>query len=186
MLDIDVKIEGHKIIIEGLNSFASEFPGAIQKGLARSAEGITIAAETFLHGAGAKGEYVKTKTGKTRWKKRDIPISPGGYPVPIRSGLLRRSLKWLYPGQSETWGDFSELASRKVVKGGSVTAGVFEAIVYNRAPYAWVIHEGTRTSAKYGPRRFLTDALKRFNQGDKIKKIMLEEIAKAASKIHGK
>jgi hypothetical protein len=179
---ISITIQGDKIIIEGLNKLASDIPEAIQSGLIEAVKGIHQNAKYFLHAEGAKGTYEKTKTGKFRWKKRDVPVSAGGYPVPIRSGTLGRSLKWLFPGQTESWGTFSDLNSRKVFKAGSVTAGPFEAIVFNIAPYAHVISEGTRTSAKYGPRPFLTDALKRFNEGDKLTKIMHENIEKAKKK----
>lgn len=62
--------------------------------------------------------------------------NPGAYPVPVRSGNLRRSMDWGFTGN----------ASGYIVAGG------------NNAPYAIPIHEGTGSSAKFGPRHFQTDA----------------------------
>lgn len=173
MLDLSVTIQGDKVIIEGLNKLTKELPSAVQKGLERAAIGIHREAYAFLSGAGAKGTTSGTATGKgkikgQKWTPQNI--SGGGYPVPVRTGWLRRSLNWLKPGESKTG------------EAGIFRAGLNEVVIYNSAAYANVIHEGRGSSAKFGPRRFLTDALKRFNQGDKIKAIMEDEIQKARAK----
>lgn len=175
MLDISVTIQGDKVIIEGLNKLATEFPEAIQGGIKEAVEGITQNAKYFLHAEGAAGtsKYVTSKkTGKKylKYTKRETPIPAGGYPVPTRSGDLGRALKWLYPGESKTW------------EGVTRTTGLFEGKVLNISPYARVIHEGTRSSAKFGPRRYMTDALERFNKGDRLIKIIRENIQKAKAR----
>lgn len=60
----------------------------------------------------------------------------GDYPVPVRRGNLRGSADW----------GFTSDTSGYVVAGG------------NNAPYAVAVHEGTGSSAKFGPRKFQTDA----------------------------
>lgn len=158
MLDINVTIKGEKVIIEGLKRFAHRIPGAAQRGLSRVAKGVHRKAYEFLSGSGAKASNVPA----------------GGYPVPVRTGHLRRMLNWLEPGKTKTAGEpFT----------GTFTAGPMEAIIYNAANYAMAIHEGKKSSAKYGPRPFLTDALKKFNQGARIEKIIRDEIQKAIDKI---
>jgi len=179
MLDIQVKIEGDKVIIEGLGKIAQELPGAITKGLTRSAKGIHGNAQDFLSGAGAKGETTgfayadiktrKLKISKQKWTPQSIPA--GGYPVPARRKHLLGSLYWLKPGTSRTH-----------ESGKTFTVGPHEVIISDSAIYQHPIHEGTWTQTKHGPRRFLTDALTKFNQGDRIKKIMEEEIQKAKEK----
>jgi hypothetical protein len=176
MLDISVTIQGDKVIIEGLGKLTKGLPSAVQRGLERAAIGIYRGAFTFLSGAGAKGtttgtavkEGGKRKIKGQKWTPQNI--SAGGYPVPVRTGWLRRSLNWLKPGESKTG------------EAGTFKAGPNEVVIYNSAAYANIIHEGRGSSAKFGPRRFLTDALTRFNQGDKIKTIIEEEIQKAKAK----
>lgn len=90
----------------------------------------------------------------------------GDYPVPVVTGQLRRLLDWLKPGASK----------------GEFKAGEFEAIVYNSAEYANVIHAGRGSSAKFGARPFITDGFERFNKGDQLAKIAAEEIEAEARK----
>ena len=170
MLDIQVSIESHKVIIEGLNQLAGEFPQAIRTALERSAKGIHREAYAFLSGAGAKGvskEVTSKRTGKTylKWEKREV--AAGGYPVPVRTGWLRRMLDWLKPGESKT------------NDAGTFIAGPNEVVIYDSAIYANVIHEGRGSSAKFGPRRYITAGFERFNQGARIVSTIEEEIQKA-------
>lgn len=165
MLDIQITIENEKVIIQGLQRLTSQLPSAIQFSLDKMAMGIHREAYALLSGPGAKGTSEKVPGRKSlKWTPQSIPA--GGYPVPVRTGNLRNHLDLLLHGQtkSDEYGSFS--------------AGQFESIVYNSTPYANVIHEGRGTSKKYGPRRFITDALERFNQSDRIRKIIEEEIAK--------
>lgn len=158
MVDISVRIEGDKVLIAGLNQLAAEMPHAIDRGLVNVAKGIHRDAFDFLTGAGSK---VSTK-------RRGAYA--GGYPVPVRTGHLRRSLDWLRPGASKT-GD-----------AGTFTAGEHEVVVYDSALYAAVIHEGKGSSAKFGRRPYLTNALEKFNQGNRIKATIEEEIQKEVDK----
>jgi hypothetical protein len=172
MLDLQVTVEGNKVVIEGLGRLSHELLPGVMKGLERSAIGIHHEAFALLSGAGSKGisKEVKSRSGKTylKWQKRSIPA--GGYPVPVRVGHLRRMLDWLKPGET------------KEGEAGSFTAGPNEVIIYDSASYNKVIHEGLGSSAKYGPRRFLTDALERFNQGDRIKRNAEDEVRKIKEK----
>lgn len=163
MLDIQVNIEGDKIIIEGLQRLTGQLPSALQAALDSSAIGIHREAHGLLSGPGAKGTSERVPGRKSlKWTPQSVPA--GGYPVPVRTGNLRNHLNLLLHGQT------------KSDEYGSYSAGEFESIVYDSTPYANVIHEGRGTSKKYGPRRFITDALERFNQGDRIKKSIEEEI----------
>lgn len=75
--------------------------------------------------------------------KRLQRSATGAYPVPVRTGHLRRSLAMLFPGQSKA----------------GLSAGLDEAIVYNPAAYAWAIHQGREDMGTEG-RPFLSDAVK--------------------------
>jgi len=153
MLDIQVRIEGDKVILEGLNRLAASMPRAIDRGLQRIGKGIHREAYAFLSGAGSKAA---TRKG----------AYAGGYPVPVRMGHLRRSLAWLKPGETKT-GDV-----------GAFTAGEHEVVIYDSARYADAIHEGKGSSAKFGRRPYLTAALDFFNQGSRIKAPLEEELKK--------
>lgn len=169
MLDIRVTIEGDKVVIAGLQAMGPKIDKAIRRGLTRSAKGIYDDAFRWLSGAGSVYETrTSKKTGK-EYRKKVASILPGQYPVPVRTGHLRRMLRWLRPGAS------------KSAEGVTFTAGPFESVVFNAAVYSEVIHDGTGTSARHGPRPFLTDALKRFNQGEGIKRILESEIGRDLS-----
>lgn len=172
MLDIKVTIEGDKVIIQNLEHIAGAIPSAIQRGIARAATGVFRRAQYFLHGSGGASRQVRTDyagfTKKTGEKVIFRSYSgAGAYPVPTRTAGLLNALDWLYPGSSKTGKD-----------GKIYAAQPNEAMVYDSALYANVIHEGLGSSAKYGPRRYLTDALEQFNQGARIVQIIEEEIAK--------
>lgn len=155
MLDISISIQGDKVLIAGLDKLAHDgIPRAIDRGLNRIAKGIHRSAYDFLSGPGSKQSIKKGGA------------YAGGYPVPVRTGNLRRLLDWLKPGESKTG------------PAGTFTAGAHEVVIYDSAEYANVIHEGTGSSAKFGRRPYLTGALDFFNQGDRIKKTVEEEIQK--------
>ena len=80
-----------------------------------------------------------------------LGAKPGSYPVPVVAGNLRRLLGFVDPGESVS------------SNGLTFTAGDDEAIVFDSAEYAKVIHDGTRSSARYGPRRYIADALAKSN-----------------------
>lgn len=175
MLDLHLTIEGDKVLIEGLNKFAQELPGAVQKGLSEVGKGIFTEAHYWLSGAGGASKKVRhdyigfVKKSGEQVKFRSYK-GAGGYPVPVRTKNLLSHLAWLYPGKT------------KADEYGSFSAGPFETVIYNSAPYANVIHEGRGSSAKFGPRRFLTDALEKFNAGAKITDTIEDEIGKAINK----
>jgi hypothetical protein len=88
----------------------------------------------------------------------------GGYPVPVVTGHLRRNLDWLEPGETKSAG------------GQSFSTGEFEAMLYDAARYASVIHDGTHRAAGIGERPFAVDALEAFDKNGRIQATMEEEI----------
>lgn len=74
-------------------------------------------------------------------------VAPGGYPVPARTGNLKQHLDFLEPGQSKA----------------GFSAGPLEAMEYDSAEYASVVHDGSGTSSKYGPRPFIDDGYMAFS-----------------------
>jgi hypothetical protein len=176
LLDISVSIEGDKVVIAGLDKISSEMPRAVQRGLERSAIGVYRHAQDFLRGPGGTSKKVRTDYVGFQNKSsgKDVAFrsyqGAGGYPVPMRTGHLMRSLDWLRPGESKS----STI--------GTFTAGQNEVVIFNSAEYTVPIHEGKGSSSKFGPRRFLTDALAKFNSGYGIEKTITEEIAVEISK----
>jgi len=167
MLDIQVTVEGEKIIIEGLESLGDNIRPALQRALAKMGKGIHREAYDFLSGPGAKGSNAPA----------------GGYPVPVRTGTLRRLLDWLEPGETKTVGAMYDWRDKSLItSSGTFSAGPMEAMVYDSAEYARVIHEGTHTSREYGRRPFLEDALEKFNSEDRIRKIFEGEIKREIKK----
>jgi hypothetical protein len=155
MLDISISLDGDKVIIQGLQKLADDFFSAIQRGLTRSAISVHRLAYQWLSGSGSVGKG----RGRNKWG-----TEAGGYPVPVRTGWLRRMLDWLKPGESKT-GD-----------AGTFRAAANEAVVYDSALYANALHEGKGSSAKFGPRRFITDAFEMFNRSLGVKMAIWEEI----------
>lgn len=183
-MNITLKLEGDKIVIENLNAMPGKALKMAGKGLGIVAKGVHRDAMDFLNGAG--GDNRNTRIGKRQIKKEGIRDGfakksgesvkfrlwkdSGGYPVPVRTGNLKRLLDFLEPGET-----FSN-------DRGSFTAGKTEVVVFDSARYARVIHEGTGSSAKFGRRPFLHDALQKFNAGDNIVHIVTREIEKGLSR----
>ncbi len=96
------------------------------------------------------GNITRNRIRKTakRGQSDSLGARPGSYPVPIQTGHLRRSLGKVMPGATITSG------------GLAFTAGLDEAIVFNSAAYANVIHEGSDrySNTPYDPRRYITDS----------------------------
>lgn len=174
MLAINVTISGDKVIIANMQGLAAEMPKVVQGGLKKIARGVHSEAMNFLNGPGGLSTYEArtSKSGKQYQKKTGSKVEmydgftrasgdvqqfkrftdSGGYPVPVRTGNLKRLLNFVDPGQTKGTG------------GVSFTAGPLEAVVYDSAEYASVIRFGTGSSAKFGPRDYLTDAFDKFNQ----------------------
>lgn len=150
MLHINVDIQGDKVVINGLQRFENALPGTLQRGLSKIARGVHREAFDFLSGA---------------------MDDTGGYPVPVRTGHLRRNLDWLDPGETKT------------ADGETYAAGPLEAVVYDSAIYADVIHAGHGSSANHGPREFLDDALETFNRKKGVQDTMENEISKELIKV---
>lgn len=150
MLSIQATVQGDRLAIKGLSYAAGRFPSAIERGLEKVGKGVFREAFDYLSGPGAK--------------KSKIP--PGGYPVPVRTGHLRRSLSWLKPGQT------------KSAAGLTFTAGKMEIVVYNSAEYSRIIHEGQGSSSGHGARQYLTDGFNRFNGSNRCAEIIDGEVQK--------
>lgn len=183
MLSLSVTISGDKVVIAGLNQLAAELPNAIQRGLKTVARGVHRGALDWLEGSGGFNTYETrtSRSGKQYQKKTGTKLElydgftrasgetqtfkrfsdSGGYPVPIRTRNLYRLMSFIDPGQSK----------------GIVSAGPLEVVVYNSAEYARTIHEGGGSSAKFGRRPFLEDALKKFNGGEGVAQAIENEIA---------
>jgi len=178
MIALNVQVQGDKVIIDGLRNFAIAAPLAVQRGLKKAVRGVHREAMEFLNGSGGVGKksqivgpsrgFVK-KSGESVNFKQQFS-GAGAYPVPVRTGNLKRLLDFVDPGQSIT------------SNGKTFSAANMEAVVFDSAQYASVIHQGTGSSAKFGKRAYLDDALANFNQGDGIAKTieteMMAEIAK--------
>lgn len=150
MLDLRVDVQGDKVVLRGLQRIERQMPHVAARGLARIAQGIHRDAHENLSGAGAK----------------ESNVAGGAYPVPVRTGHLRTHLDWLKPGKSKTSGGVHFIAADD------------EAIVFNSAAYGRAIHEGAGSSAKFGPRRYITDAAEHYLAGGKAEAILDDEIDK--------
>lgn len=97
--------------------------------------------------------------------------SPGAYPVPVVTGNLRRLLDWLGPN------------SQKSSEDGSYATGPLEVLIYDAAAYADVIHDGTYSSTKFGPREYLSDPMRDLQSEihDKVEASIAEHIKKGKS-----
>jgi hypothetical protein len=172
MLSMSVTMEGDKVVIERLGRFPEMSQKGVTRALVRIGKGVHRVAFGFLSGAGAKGRIIGEavhEDGKWKIKNRYTVkqnVASGGYPVPVRTGFLRQALDWLKPGET------------KAGVADYFTAGPNEVVIYDSALYGNVIHEGKGSSAKFGARRFLTDALERFNGQTPIANIINEEILK--------
>lgn len=158
MLALNVTVTGDKVVINGLNQLTAEMPNVVQRGLKRVVRGVHRNAMDFLNGPATASA---PSSGK---KMNKVTLSSGGYPVPVRTGNIKRLLDFVDPGQS------------KSSAGASFIAGPMEAIVYDSAEYASVIHQGTGSSAKFGKRPFIDDALAAFNQSDGIANVIEQEL----------
>ena len=178
MIDLHVTVEGDKALISGLEHAAAGIPKATTRGLSRIVKGVHGGAHDYLSGPGGAGKEQRRKPdegeragfkNKTTGAKVQFDLfeGAGAYPVPVRRGNLRRLLAYVEPGQTKTGAN-----------GASFTAALDEAIVYDSAEYASVILNATGSSEKFGPRDYLTDGYNRFDEGDRVVKILEEEIAK--------
>jgi hypothetical protein len=167
MLAVSVTVNGDKVIIEGLNQLAAEMPRVAQRGLKRIVRGTHREAMYYLNGAGGAGrkaQIVGPSRGFVKKSGEVVNFKPqltgaGGYPVPVRTGNLKRLLDFIDPGQSM----------------GAFSAGPLESVLFDSAEYASVVHDATGSSARFGKRPYLTDALTRFNQGNQIEAVMEDE-----------
>jgi hypothetical protein len=161
MLALKVTVQGDRVVIEGLQQIAAEMPKAVGRGLSEIVMTVHRIALQWLSGPGRSqmAPITRHKTLKdldrpnTRGQFDDLGARPGSYPVPVITGNLRRLLDWIGPNKS------------KAGNGASFTTGPMEAMLYDSAEYSSVIHGGTGSSAKFGPRAFIDDSFDSFNAG---------------------
>ncbi len=172
MLDVKITVDENKIVLENLERLGNNLKPAAMRAVERVAGGTYDGAMQWLSGPGGQ-----TRSYSREWsaggevrKKKQYGAAPGGYPVPVRTGHLRRSLAWLAPGQSKS-GDV-----------GTVTAGEDEFIIFDSASYALQIFEGTGSSAAYGPRNAILDSFEMFNRSGQIQQLVGEEVRKEIDK----
>ncbi len=163
-MKLNIKVDGEKVVQHNLMNLTDNLEKATQRGLTRSAKGVYREAFKWLSGPGRK--KVTRKTRK-RGQADSLGARPGGYPVPVITGNLRRLLDWLKPGTSKSTG-----------AGERIEAGSKESIIYNSAAYGHVIRDGTYSSEKFGSRDYMADALEVFDQGGRIEKTIDEEVEK--------
>ncbi|WP_305046330.1 hypothetical protein [Geoalkalibacter sp.] len=145
---ISIQVRGDRVLIDDLGDMASQAPAALRKGLRRIAEGAHRHAFDWLSGAGAQASGV----------------AAGGYPVPVRTGHLRRSLDFIGPGETRA-------------AGGEVwRTGDLEAVLFDSAAYSGAIHDGTGSSRKFGPRAFLVDGVESFDRAEGIVAVLEDEL----------
>jgi len=183
---LDVKItpaDSNKVVLEGIQQLGDNFKPAVMRGVGRAAGGIYAIAYQWLSGPGGAGKkkrrdyigFTKRRSGADDHGPGEIVqfrgyVDSGGYPVPVRTGHLRRLLDWLAPGESKS-GDV-----------GSITAGESEFLVFDSASYALAVFEGLGSSAKFGPRNAIMDAFEYFNHGGQIQQLVSEEVRKEINK----
>ena len=152
MLDIRVSIDDPKaeIFLDGL---AADLSKAVRRGLRKAVIGVFREADSLLAGSAA---------------------NTGGYPVPNINDGLKSHLDWLGPGDKITV-PADDVTGRKAIE---FKTGDMEAIVFDSAVYSTVIHDGRGSSAKFGPRQFLTGALQNFNRAGRFAQTIEAEIRK--------
>ncbi len=143
MLIMKVDTLNQKVLFQRLRSAPDRVRNALATAMEKIGRGVFRSAFDWLSGSRA---------------------DTGGFPVPVRTGHLRRMLDWLAPGQSRSAG------------GSTITAGPLESVVYNTAAYAESIAKGGGSSAKFGDRDFLAQALEEFNAGDGIARAIDDEL----------
>jgi len=171
MLELRTNFNGVQQAEKYVANVAAAYPSAARKGLTRIIRGMHRVSMDKLNGRGGAGrtaQIVGPSRGFTKASGETVNFKQqfagaGGYPVPVRTGNLKRLLDFVEPGQSKSGAGFN------------VHAGPLEAILYNSAEYANTIHEGLGSSAKFGPRRFLIDALEQYKQGE-MAAILEEEL----------
>lgn len=142
MLYMKVDLAGEKVLMADLKNMPSAVNHGMRRAMIRLGRGVFRSAFDWLSGSRA---------------------DTGGFPVPAKTGHLRRSLNWLQPGQSKSSRD------------GIITAGPDEVVVYDSAAYAESIARGLGSSEKFGPRDYLARALEEFS-GRPVEKIIDEEL----------
>lgn len=121
---------------------------ANKEGLEQLGKSVLKNAVKHLSGEGSK--YINI-VGKYRRRKKEEIVPPGSYPVPVRTGNLRRLTNYASPG------------STAKVKDKSYKVEDNEVLIFNGAGYAKSVHNGIGRNSKHGPRTYMTDGFKDTN-----------------------
>jgi hypothetical protein len=167
MIDVQVRMDGEKALMAGLRRVSHRMEPAIRRGLTRSIREAHREGTALLSGPGRKRVRTRSYRGKgptaARGQFAMLGGAPGSYPVPVIMGHLRRELGHVEPGRT------------KVAGGLVFRAGKLEAVLFDAAEYADVIAQGKGSSAKYGKRPFLTDAVKQVNTAGNLEHELQKE-----------
>ena len=117
-------------VVSRIRRLADLFPKALDRGLGKWVLRASRLSKDYLSGYGGTGI----------WQRHNI----GGYPVPVRTGSLRRSDNYILPGRTKS--------------GISTRHG--QAALINTSVYAGPLHEGTGPHYRYGQRQFHVDAVR--------------------------
>jgi len=174
---INVTVTGTEAVGASLDDIATnKLPAAVKQALIDAVRGIHAATSNHLNREGCAGRKqrlvgpIRGRHGFTKSSGESIAFKilqgAGAYPVPVRTGNLRKSLFTVEPGRTV------------VNDSGSYQSGAFEAQVVASVKYARVIHEGRGSSKKFGPRPFLTDGFKDFGGREQVVELLRRELAK--------
>jgi hypothetical protein len=141
--------------------------GAVIRGLTRSVREAHAEGTRLLSGPGRKRVRSRSYRGKGPTAARGqfdmLGGEAGSYPVPVITGHLRRSLGFVEPGRA------------KVAGGLVFRAGKLEAVLFDAAEYADVIAQGKLSSARYGPRPYMRDAIGKVNTARNVDRELQRE-----------
>jgi len=110
-----------------MDAIAKRIPNALDKGLSRW---VVLAHREAMRNLSGPG-----------LKKSNVP--GGAYPVPVRTGHLRRSEDYVMPGRSKH----------------GIAAPHGQAYLVNTAAYASDVHDGMGRHVHFGKREFAADAV---------------------------
>jgi len=125
-LDLQVTVQGDRVVVANLQRYARELPHAVDRGLKRIVRGLYGIAQYWLSGEGGAAKDMRTDyAGFANKSGQDAMFrsfkGAGGYPVPVRTGHLRRMLDWLDPGESKSG------------EAGTFSAGPQEVVLFDSA-----------------------------------------------------
>lgn len=155
---VGINLAGKREVEIEIKKVSKETPKALDRTITKVGGLVHQKAIANLSGAGAK----KSK------------IAAGGFPVPVRTGWIRRLEYIVAPGKSKSLKTGTpETPSQLLIK-----VPKHQMVLGNSADYAVSVHDGTFSNTDHGPRRFLFGALEEISRSGIIDKILAQEVAK--------